>query len=93
MKSDEKDYSLAIPNYDRIKVVNQLYDKGHNITMWTARGMKTGIDWRSITEDQLKRWKVKYHTLRLDKPPYDLFIDDKALNSLDQLSLCLTITK
>lgn len=83
------DYNEAIPDFNKIKIVNTLYDKGHSITMWTARGMKTGIDWRSITETQLKNWGVKYHKLRLDKPPYDMFIDDKALNNLDQVNLVL----
>jgi hypothetical protein len=29
---------------------------------------------------QLDAWGVKYHELRLGKPVYDLFIDDKAMN-------------
>lgn len=55
--------------------------------MWTARGAKSGIDWHDITKKQLNDWGVKYHNLRLDKPAYDLFIDDKALNCLEQVKL------
>ena len=80
-------YKLALPNYRRIDIVNNLYDQGHHITMWTARGMKTGIDWTDITKHQLRSWKVKYHELRLDKPPFDLLIDDKAITCVEQLSL------
>ena len=47
---------------------------------WTARGSGTGIDWYDVTKKQLKSWGVKHHELRLGKPVYDLFIDDKAMN-------------
>ena len=56
---------------------------GHVIVYWTARGSVTGIDWRDITESQLKDWGVKYHELRFGKPSFDLLIDDKALNARD----------
>ena len=58
-------------------------DEGHHITMWTARGAVSGIDWRVLTEQQLKDFGVKYHELRLDKPFFDIFVDDKTFNSLD----------
>ncbi len=45
----------------------------------------TGIDWREITESQFERWGVKYHDLNFGKPAYDLFIDDKNINSEDWL--------
>ena len=41
----------------------------------------SGIDWRNITENQFKEWGVKYHDLKFGKPYYDLFIDDKNLNT------------
>jgi len=66
---------------ERIEKINTLYDEGHTIVYWTARGSLTGIDWRELTEKQLKEWGVKYHDLKLDKPYYNLFIDDKNINS------------
>ena len=30
-----------------------------------------------------EKWGVKYHDLKLDKPYYDLFIDDKNMNTVD----------
>ena len=48
---------------------------------WTARGTGSGIDWRDITEKQLEEWGVKYHELKFGKPVYDLFIDDKNIES------------
>lgn len=76
-----RDYSKATPLPKRIAMVNKLYDDGHKITMWTARGTGTGIDWREVTEKQLAEWGVKHHELRMGKPAFDLFIDDKVLNS------------
>tara|TARA_Y100000004_G_C8884400_1_gene399053 strand:+ start:806 stop:1102 length:297 start_codon:yes stop_codon:yes gene_type:complete len=78
---DDRDYSKSKPLYDRIAKINDLYNKGHNIIYWTARGTTTGIDWRKLTEQQLNKWLVKYHELHLGKPVYDLFIDDKNINS------------
>lgn len=75
------DYSLAIPLVDHIRKINKLYDDGHHIVYWTARGTVTGIDWRPITEKQFLKWGVKCHELKFGKPAYDLFIDDKNINS------------
>lgn len=78
---DSRDYALATPIYERIRKINDLYDKGNTIIYWTARGTGSGINWRSITESQFKDWGVKYHELRFGKPIYDIFIDDKNINS------------
>ena len=76
-----RDYSKASPLHERINKINKLYEDGHTIVYWTARGTVTGLDWRSLTESQLSSWGVKYHDLKLGKPYYDLFIDDKNINS------------
>lgn len=78
---DSRDYSLAAPIKERIEKINNLYDKGNTIIYWTARGTGSGIDWSEITERQFKDWGVKYHDLRFGKPVYDIFIDDKNINS------------
>lgn len=72
-------YETAEPAFDKIEKINKLYDEGHNIVYWTSRGVVTGINWRELTTKQLKEWGCKYHELRLDKPYYDIFIDDKSL--------------
>lgn len=74
-------YKLTQPIQDRIRVINDLYDRGHTIVYWTARGSKTGIDWRPLTEKQLADWGCKYHRLETNKPYYDLLIDDRACNA------------
>lgn len=75
------EYEKAKPLYDRIAKINDLYDNGATIVYWTARGTRTGTDWRELTEKQLAKWLVKYHELKLGKPVYDLFIDDRNINS------------
>jgi len=75
------DYTDAIPWQDNIDKVNQLYDDGHKIVYWTARGTGTGLDWRETTEKQFEEWGVKYHKLILKKPLYNVFIDDRNINT------------
>ena len=50
---------------------------------WTARGTTTGIDWTETTLQQFDKWGVKYHDLKMGKPQYDVFIDDKNMNVKD----------
>jgi CMP-N,N'-diacetyllegionaminic acid synthase len=73
-------YMDAVPDERVINIVNDLFDKGHNITIYTARGVGRGIDMTSLTKKQLAEWGVKYHKLYANKPPADIYIDDKALN-------------
>ena len=75
----ERDYKKAVGKLENIKKINILYDQGHYIKYWTARGSVTGIDWYDITEKQLQRWGCKYHELSVgEKPHYDLLICDKT---------------
>ena len=77
----ETDYKNAKPNYKRISKINELYNQENYIVYWTARGTKSGIDWTELTKKQLKDWGAFYHELKMKKPNYDLFIDDKNINS------------
>lgn len=74
-------YNLARPYIKRIEVTNKLYDTGNTIKLFTARGSTLGIDYRSLTEEQLSEWGVKYHELHFGKIDGDIFIDDKSINS------------
>jgi hypothetical protein len=75
------DYSKAMPYTSRIAKINKLYSEGHKIIYWTARGTVTQKSWFNVTYEQLKKWGCKFHELRMGKPAYDLFIDDKNINS------------
>ena len=78
---EDRNYSLAIPVKENIEKVNALYDAGHTIVYWTARGTGSGTDWREVTEDQFTFWGVKHHELKFGTPVYDIFIDDKNFNT------------
>ena len=75
------DYTKARPIRRRIQRVNELHTAGEKIIIWTARGTFTGVSWRELTERQLKRWGVKYNELIFGKPPCDLHICDKAIDT------------
>jgi glycerol-3-phosphate cytidylyltransferase len=81
----DKDYDNSTPIQDMIDRVNYLHDNGHEILIFTARGMgKFKGDINTVyntyydkTESQLKKWGIKYNKLILGKPSFDFFIDDK----------------
>ena len=86
-----RDYSTAQPWKDRIDKLNKLYDEGHEIIYFTARGMGRFDQDRDMaietfytfTKNQLDSWGCKYHRLFLGKPSADYYIDDKGINSDD----------
>lgn len=88
---NETSYSLAKPHKQRIEKINLLFDEGHDIILFTARGMnscngnsKMAYEkYYDFTISQLKTWGVKYHTLILGKPSADFYIDDKGINDND----------
>ena len=75
------DYESAEPFIERIRYFNDLFDQGHEIHYWTARGGNSGLDWTELTLQQLAEWGAKYTTAGTGKPVYDLFICDKAVNA------------
>lgn len=74
----------AIPGM--VETINQLYDDGYYIILFTARGMTSVGPGRIATEivpDLVKNLNfigLKYHELITHKPSYDLFVDDKAIH-------------
>lgn len=85
------DYEKAEPYKDRIKIINQLYEKGNIIIFQTARGMgrfnndiiSAKIRFLEPTVKQLQKWGVKYHEIFLGKPSGDLYIDDKGVKDVE----------
>ena len=82
----DKDISIAYsdvkPYHDRIAHINSLYDEGHEIVYWTARGCQSGDDYTELTKQQFLEWGVKYHDLQVgNKPHFDMYICDKSYNS------------
>ena len=81
-------YRKSKPIYNSIAIVNKLYYQGHLIKIFTARFMgrsnenanRAVLKGYKFTQNQLKKWKVKYHYLIFGKPSYDILIDDKSFN-------------
>jgi uncharacterized HAD superfamily protein len=66
-------YSERTPRTDMIQYINDLAETNH-ITLFTARfecDREDTIEW-------LKQNGVVYHDLIMDKPQYDILIDDRA---------------
>jgi|TARA_R110000824_G_scaffold397785_1_gene601004 hypothetical protein len=85
-KNHGGNYAKAGPLQHGINQVNQMYDMGYIITLYTARygdresgnihkqyerGYKEWTDW-------LKKYGVKYHHAYMGKPAGIMYIDDKA---------------
>lgn len=79
----DSDYVNSTPDIARIAQINQLYDDGHEIHYYTARGGNSGKDWSELTRQQLTEWGCRFHSLNLGKPVYDVWVDDRAVNAKD----------
>jgi hypothetical protein len=79
--SPSSNYSESMPIVQRITKINELFDQGNEIHYWTARGGNSGKDWSEFTKVQLAYWGCKYTTLNFNKPTYDIWIDDKAIEA------------
>lgn len=86
-KTKKSLYKTSKPILKNINFINSLYDKGYKIKIFTARYMgrnndniiKANKQGLKLTKSQLKKWGLKYHQLKMGKPSYDVFIDDKNL--------------
>ena len=80
--TEDCEYKDAQPIQKVINKINKLYED-NKIILYTARGYTSKKEWRGLTEEQLEKWGVKYHTLILQKPFADYYIDNKAIDILD----------
>ena len=84
-------YEDAQPFKERIEKINELYDAGNTIVFLTARGMGRFNNNRALAESkfwaftnqQLKSWGLKFHSLFLGKPPATIYVDDKGMRDKD----------
>jgi uncharacterized HAD superfamily protein len=73
----------AKPFLDSIRRINQLYDEGHYVCLFTARTNEHA----KVTEEWLKRHNVNHHQIIYNKPrkigKYDAyhFVDDAAVRA------------
>jgi capsule biosynthesis phosphatase len=84
------DYHNAIPFPRVIDRINDLYDQGHTITLFTARGMRTHKgnvkkikeSVQPVLEEWLAKNGIKYHELIVGKPWGEnvFYVDDRGLS-------------
>lgn len=82
-----KKYLYCYPKQEMIDIVNELYDKGNTIIIYTSRGMsqyKGSVEMcyanlYNITLDSLNQWGVKFHKLVMGKIHFDMLIDNNAM--------------
>ena len=88
-----RDFKNSIPNNQVINKINELYENGWKIILFTARGGKScktleekEQKYREITERWLNDHNVKYNELMFGKPNADYYVDDKNI-SIDEFVL------
>jgi hypothetical protein len=86
------EYSESTPIISMVDLVNLLYNQGHYVVIFTARGSKSQSDFRELTENQLKNWGVSYHELLFGKPYADIFVDDRAITAASFHNVAETFT-
>lgn len=87
LRKSEKNYTKAVPIQKSINVINQIFDRGNKVIIFTARYMGRNNDNSRLaikegflkTKKQLDAWGLKYDKLILGKPSYDIIVDDKTL--------------
>ena len=77
------DYAGAQPIPARIAKINELFEAGHEVVYFTARGSLLGVDHSDLTNGQLRSWGAKFTRLVLGKPAADIYIDDRAVSDAD----------
>lgn len=65
-------YAVRTPNKKMIEKVNQWFLEGNTIVLFSSRWEAD----RATTRTWLKKHGVRYHTLILNKPKFDMYIDD-----------------
>lgn len=90
---DTSDILGGIPNTALIKRLNELFDKGYEISIFTARGhfsAPSREDAIAMYRPKIKEWLeihgVKYTDLSFNKPYGIIYIDDKSIRP-DELHL------
>ena len=68
------EYEKAVPLIGAVEAVNELYEAGHQIVLYTSRNFK----YMSQTYESLRKFGFKFHHISFGKPHGDIIIDDRA---------------
>ena len=88
INTEGSDYENSTPIPEAIAKVQEYKERGDHIIIMTARGSGSKKDWREFTAKQLDDFGIPYDQLIVGLKPggVDVFVDDKAINSLDWLA-------
>jgi len=88
INTEGSDYENSTPIPEAITKVQEYKERGDHIIIMTARGSGSKKDWREFTAKQLDDFDIPYDQLIVGLKPggVDVFVDDKAINSLDWLA-------
>ena len=82
-----RDFENSEPNQPVIDKINELYEKGWKIILYTARGAKSCKTleerikkYEEVTKQWLKKHNVKYTELVFGKMNADYYVDDKNMS-------------
>ena len=96
---DKSNITKGEPNLPLILKLNELFDRGYNIQIYTARGhISTGTRkeadarYRLVIQEWLQKYGVKYSHLTFNKPLGIIYIDDKSVRP-GELDLIDSITR
>ena len=88
VRTEGSDYKNSTPIPAAVAKVQEYKRRGDHIIIMTARGSGSKKDWREFTEKQLLEFGIPFDQLIVGLKPggVDVFVDDKAINSLDWLA-------
>ena len=85
--TENRNFAYSVPNTDVINKINELYDKGWQIILYTARGAKSCNTleerihkYKDLTQHWLDKNNVKYTELVFGKMNADYYVDDKNMS-------------
>jgi capsule biosynthesis phosphatase len=81
------DYTTVKPIFKMISLLKNLKKIGHEIIIYTSRGLERGHkinEHALVTLQTLDKYNIEYDELLFGKPHADIYIDDKALNPYSQ---------
>ena len=96
---DKSNIAKGAPNLPLILKLNELFDRGYSIQIYTARGhisartrKEADEKYRSIIQEWLQKYGVKYSHLTFNKPLGIIYIDDKSIRP-DEIDLIDSMTR
>lgn len=85
--TQNRNFAYSVPNNEVIQKINELYEKGWKIILYTARGAKSCktleeriYKYKDLTQNWLEKNNVKYTELVFGKMNADYYVDDKNMS-------------